>query len=485
MNFSHLTRAWLRPIYYFSQNGVSLAGVALTSSSAITLIAFWFYYMVLPGRPHPYLGVLVFLLLPGVFIIGLILIPIGILLRRRALKAKGEVMREYPQVDFALPGVRRSMGLVGALTFVNFFVIGTASYQGVSYMDSTQFCGLTCHTVMLPEYTAYQNSPHARVECVECHIGPGASWFVKSKLSGLRQVYAVMFHTYSRPIPAPVKYLRPARETCEQCHWPQRFTGDKFQVKVHFQDDEKNTKLTTVLLMKVGGLTWQGTEGIHGRHLETASRIHYISIDPDRTIIPVVDYVSDSGKTITFVSTDIKTTPEQLAKGEHREMDCVDCHNRPTHAFDLPEAGVDRQMATGRISPELPFIKKKAVELLKVNYPDRDTARQKIIQGIEEFYKSSYAQVYATRRALIQQSAEEVANIYLRNVFPDMNVTWGTHPNYLGHMDSPGCFRCHDGSHTSSDGQTIPNDCSTCHSMLASDEENPKILTELGMQGTQ
>ncbi len=481
MSPSQTIRMWFRPIFFFSQNPLSLAGVVLTSSSAITLVAFWFYFMVLPGPPHPYLGILVFLILPGFFVIGLLLIPVGIWLRHRSLKARGELRQEYPQVDLALPGVRRGLGLVGALTFANFFLIGTASYQSVSYMDSTQFCGLTCHTVMAPEYSAYQNSPHSRVECVACHIGPGASWFVRSKLSGLRQVYAVIFHTYSRPIPSPVKYLRPARETCEQCHWPQRFTGDKFLVKQKFQDDEKNTQLTTVLLMKIGGVTWQGREGIHGRHLETASRIHYISIDPDRSIIPVVNYVSDTGKTITFVSTDIKATPEQIAKGEHREMDCVDCHNRPTHAFELPESGVDKQLASGRISPELPFIKKKAVELLKANYPDQQTARQNIIQGLDNFYRTSYPQIYATRRALIQQSAEEVAAIYLRNVFPSMRLTWGSHPNNIGHMDSPGCFRCHDGSHTSADGQTIPNDCSTCHSLLAMEEQNPKVLADLGM----
>jgi formate-dependent nitrite reductase cytochrome c552 subunit len=234
--------------------------------------------------------------------------------------------------------------------------------------------------------------------------------------------------------------------------------------------------------MKVGGVTWQGRVGIHGRHLETGARIHYISIDPERSIIPVVNYVTDDGKTITFVSTDIKTTPEQLAKGEHREMDCVDCHNRPTHAFELPESGVDKQMATGQISPELPFVKKKAVELLKANYSDRDLASQKIIEDLNDFYKANYPEIYRTRRTLVQQSAQQIAAIYLRNVFPSMRLTWGAHPNNLGHNDSPGCFRCHDGSHTSADGQTIPNDCSTCHSLLAMEEENPKILAEAGMQ---
>jgi hypothetical protein len=304
---------------------------------------------------------------------------------------------------------------------------------------------------------------------------------VRSKLSGTRQLFAVAFHTYSTPIPSPVKHLRPARETCEQCHWPQRFTGDKFLVKQKFQDDEKNTRLFTVLLMKVGGVTWQGRVGIHGRHLQGGSRIRYTSIDGEREVIPVVEYEDDSGKKVTFVSSDVKVTPEQQAKAEHRDMDCVDCHNRPTHTFELPEGAVDKQMATGQISPELPFIKKKAVELLKASYPDRDAAHQAIIAGVSDFYKASYAEIYRTRRTLVQQSAEQIAAIYLRNVFPTMKLTWGTHPNHLGHQDTPGCFRCHDGSHTSADGQTIPNDCGTCHSLLAMEEEKPKILSEAGL----
>jgi hypothetical protein len=475
-------RAWLRPIFFLSQNPVSLTGVVLTSSSAITLIAFWFYFVFLPGPPHPYLGILIFLALPVFFVLGLLLIPLGILLRRRALRLRGELFQEYPQVDFSRAVVRRGFWFVAGATCLNFVLIGTASYKSVSYMDSTEFCGETCHTVMIPEFTAYQNSPHSRVNCVECHIGEGADWFVRSKLSGLRQVFAVTFNTYSRPIPSPVKHLRPARETCEQCHWPQRFTGDKFLVSTKFQDDEKNTRLITVLLLKVGGRTWQGHVGIHGRHLETTSRIQYVSIDGQRQVIPQVEYVDDTGKTIKYVSSDVKTTPRQLAQGEHRTMDCVDCHNRPTHTFEMPDSAVDKRMATGNISPELPFIKKRAVELLKADYTDRDAARQRIVGELTEFYKTKYPEIYATRRTLVQQSAEEVATIYMRNVFPSMKLAWGTHPNNLGHTDFPGCFRCHDGSHTSADGQTITNDCSACHNLLAVDDPNPKILQDLGIQ---
>jgi hypothetical protein len=339
---------------------------------------------------------------------------------------------------------------------------------------------------MQPEFTAYQNSPHARVNCVECHIGPGAGWFVKSKLSGVRQVFAVTFKTYSRPIPSPVKYLRPARETCEQCHWPQRFSGDKFIMKTSYQDNEKNTPLTTALVLKIGGRMSQGSIGIHGRHLDAGSRIHYISIDDARQVIPVVYYTNDQAKTIEYVSTEIKATKEQLDKGEKRAMDCIDCHNRPTHAFELPENAMDDRISRGLVSPDLPFIKKKAVELLKADYPDRDSAKSRIIEGLTSFYRASYPDIYNSKRALVEQSTNNVAEIYLRNIFPDMKVGWGVHPNNLGHPigDSgfPGCFRCHDGSHTSADGLTITNDCSACHNLLAVQEENPKVLTDLGMK---
>jgi NapC/NirT cytochrome c family, N-terminal region len=475
-------REWLQPIYFLGQNPVTLTGAVITTSTALTTIGFWFYDIFLPGPPHPYIGLLVYLILPGIFILGLLLIPLGIWLRRRKLRRSGQLPQSFPAIDLHLPVVRRTLEYVAVATVLNLLIIGTASYRGVEYMDSTNFCGKTCHTVMDPEYTAYQNSPHAHVACVECHIGPGAGWFVRSKLSGLRQVVAVTFHTYSRPIPSPVKYLRAARETCEQCHWPQRFTGDKFLVNTSYKDDEKNTPQTDVLLLKIGGRTWQGNVGIHGHHLADNARIRYISTDPERMTIPVVDYTDDQGKTTEFISTDAKATKEQLDKGEHRVMDCVDCHNRPTHAFDLPENAVDKQMSTGHISPELPYIRKKAIEVLKVNYSARDVAQQSIKEELNKFYRTNYPQIYQTRRALVEQAGQEVSAIYLRNIFPDMRLTWGSHPNNLGHNNSPGCFRCHDGSHTSADGQTITNDCSACHQVLASGEENPKVLSDLGMK---
>ncbi len=479
MSPKNTVRNWARLLYFLSQNVISLIGVVLTTSTAITMIAFWIYDFMLQGPPHPYVGILIFLILPGLFVLGLLLIPVGILLRRRKLTGAGELPLAYPEIDLRVPMVRSGLLFIGVATVLNILIFTFASYQGVSYMDTTTFCGQTCHTVMAPEFSAYQNSPHARVNCVECHIGPGAGWFVKSKLSGVRQVFAVTFKTYSRPIPSPVKYLRPARETCEQCHWPQRFSGDKFIVKTSYRDDEKNTAQTTALVVKIGGRTWQGSVGIHGRHLDEGSRIRYISTDEHRQVIPVVYYTDDKGKTVEYVSTDIKVSKEDLAKSEKRVMDCIDCHNRPTHEFELPENAMDNRIWLGRVSAELPFIKKKGVELLKADYPDRETAQKKIVDGITSYYRSNYPDIYNTKRALVEQSANNVAEIYMRNIFPDMKVTWGVHPNNLGHNDYPGCFRCHDGSHTSADGQTITNDCSACHNLLAIQEVNPKILSDL------
>ena len=279
-----------------------------------------------------------------------------------------------------------------------------------------------------------------------------------------------------------MKDLRPARDTCEQCHWPQKFTGDKLLVRTKFTDDEKNTPLTTVLLMKIGGRRGGGGVGIHGRHLDTVERIRYVSTDRRRQVIPRVSYLADDGKEVVYASTELKTTPEQLNAGEHRAMDCMDCHNRPTHAFQLPERAVDEAMAASRISPELPFAKKKSVELLRSEYLDRDTAARKIPASFAEFYRTKYPETYQTHRALVEASGEAVSQIYLRNVFPNMKITWGTYPNNLGHEDFLGCFRCHDGNHKSADGKLISDDCEACHSVLAQEESNPKVLADLGLK---
>jgi hypothetical protein len=475
-------QSWLRPAFYLGQNPISLGGAILTTSAGLTLVTFWAYEILKGGPIHAYTGIVFFLILPGIFGLGLVLMPLGALLRRRKLRRQGKLTQPYPAIDLRRPVLRRAVVLVIFASALNAALMGIASYKGVEHMDSVEFCGQTCHVVMAPEFTAYKGSPHSRVPCVECHIGSGAPWFVRAKISGIRQVFAVAFHTYSRPIPSPVEQLRPARDTCEQCHWPQKFTSDKLLVRRKFSDDEKNTPLTTVLLMKIGGRQGTGGVGIHGRHLDAVERVHYISTDRRRQVIPQVTYLADDGSRVVYASTELKTTPEQLRAGEHRTMDCMDCHNRPTHAFQMPERAVDEAMAATRISPELPFAKKRSVELLRAEYPDRETAARKIPASFTDFYRTTYPDKYQTHRALVEASGQQIAEIYLRNVFPHMKITWGTHPNNIGHEDFLGCFRCHDGNHKSADGKLISDDCEACHKLLAQEESDPKVLADLGLK---
>jgi nitrate/TMAO reductase-like tetraheme cytochrome c subunit len=473
---------WLRPLFYLGHNAVTTLGAVLTTGAAATMLGFWALEVLQLRTVHPYAGMILFLILPAVFASGLFLIPIGVFWQRRRLLARGQLPQAFPRIDLHAASFQRAFTLFVAFTLANVVILSTAAYKGVEHMDSVQFCGLTCHTVMAPEYAAYLGSPHSRIACTECHIGAGAGWFVRSKLSGTRQLFAVALGTYSRPIPSPVKHLRPARETCERCHWPQRFVGDRLLVHIKYAEDEKNTPSTTVLSLKIGGSRLGGGVGIHGRHLDGKSRISYVATDERRQVIPAVTYLDDDGKKVDFVSTELKTTADRLAIGEHREMDCIDCHNRPTHVFELPDRALDRALSEGSISPGLPFVKKKGLELLKAEYADGAAARKGIVDGLVNYYKKEQPEAYASHRALVEAAAQQLVAMYERNVFPEMKVTWGTHPNNIGHEDFLGCFRCHDDNHKASDGRTITQECTACHTILAMDESNPKVLADLGLQ---
>jgi hypothetical protein len=468
-------RGWLAPVVYLSNNWISQIGVVIVTSATVL------WLVMLPSTlrgdvANPYVGILMYLALPAVFIGGLMVIPAGILWQRRRERTSGTMPANFPPLDFQNRELRRLLVFIGVTTFANVLIAGQLSYKAVSYMDSVRFCGETCHTVMQPEFTAYQNSPHSHVECVECHIGPGAGWFVRSKLSGVRQLFAVALHTYSRPIPAPVHNLRPARETCEACHWAERSSGDRLKVISKFADDEPNTATKTVLMMHIGG---GNGAGIHGMHMGPGVRIRYAHSDEKRQTIPWVEYRDAAGKTTAYTASDAKSAmPGNLPV---REMDCIDCHNRPTHSYQLPDAAMDLKLAAGSISPELPFAKKTGMALLKAVYGSRTEAETKIPAAFAAFYREKYPDIYAAKRVEIERSGRGVLAVYQRNIFPEMNVTWGTYANNLGHTDFPGCFRCHDDNHVAAGGQKVTQDCGACHNMLAMEEAAPKVLGELGL----
>lgn len=467
-------RERLSPIIFLSNNLISRIGVVLVTSAAV----FWIFLLpsYLQGEAaSAYLGILLFLALPSGFFLGLALIPIGIVLHRRRLGGTPALTAEFPVLSWSNPSLRRLIIFIGVVTFANVLIGANLTYRATAYMESVQFCGLTCHTVMKPEYTAYQNSPHSRVECVKCHIGPGASWFVKSKLSGLGQVVAVALNNYERPIPVPVANLRPARETCEDCHWPDKFGGDRLRVLTHFDDEGKMTK--SVLLMRIGGGGARGA-GIHTAHVGKGVRIRYAHSDNGRQNIPWIEY-GRGGETREFLAP--KARKEDIAKMNVREMDCMDCHNRPSHSFETPERALDTMMAAGAIAPDLPQVRKTALEILRKNYASTAEAESAIPAAIERFYKEHNAELYSRRQAAVQSAAKAVLAIWSRNVFPEMKITWGTYVNNIGHNDFPGCFRCHDGEHKSPDGKAIEQDCNSCHSLLAMEESSPKVLKELGV----
>jgi hypothetical protein len=349
------------------------------------------------------------------------------------------------------------------LTMVNVIIVSLAAYRGIEFMDSPSFCGEVCHEVMEPEFAAFEDGPHARVSCVRCHIGPGAPWFVRSKLDGVRQVFAVLLDSHSRPIPTPVHNLRPAREVCEQCHWPEKFHGDKIVMKYEYGDDEAVTESATELRIHVGG----GSEklgvatGIHW-HMSVANEVEYIAIDDSRQVIPWVRVRDAAGNVREYV--DESVTPEQLAGGERRLMDCMDCHNRPSHTFSpSAEAAVDMALASGEL-PKLPYVRREAVAALKISHASRESAMEDIGVRLSTFYRSGNGGGEPSE-ADVARVVSVTRNLYARNVFPKMNVTWGTYPNHIGHTTAPGCFRCHDDTKKTKDGRTISMDCSLCHTM--------------------
>ncbi|MGA7857323.1 MAG: NapC/NirT family cytochrome c [Terracidiphilus sp.] len=467
---------WVRPALFFGNNPISLAGGAITTASGVTMIGYWLEQIF--GRPNdnPYLGIIFFLILPGLFVLGLAIIPVGVYVRRKKLQNAGQIPAAFPKVDFNDRIFRHGVDIVLIATIVNLLVVSVASYRGAAYMDSPQFCGQSCH-VMQPEYTAYKIAPHSHVACVDCHIGSGADAYFAAKVNGTKQLLEVSFHRYPTPIPSPVRNLRPARIICEGCHTPARFVGERLLVKSSFADDEKNTETQTVLVLHLGGLDGLShLTGIHGVHL---GHIEYIATDSDRTTIPWVQKQNADGSETVFSSS---PAGSPVPQGERRVMDCIDCHNRAAHPFQTAEEAINQAMSDGPISPDLPFVHKEGLELLQAKYDSQDEARAKIPAQLATFYRSKYPQIMATKANLVDSAGKSLVTLYCQNVFPFMKVTWGTHPNHIGHMSYPGCFRCHDGNHAAKDGTSIPQDCSTCHNLLAVDESKPKVLADLGIQ---
>ena len=449
-------------------NWLSYAGVAI---AVLSFVAFGFlliFQALGAGVQAPYAGLVIFILVPAVLLAGLLLIPVGMFFEWwRRKRNKPPSMDLYPKLDLNDQGDRKAVFFVATVTLFLVFLSVYGSYRAYQYTESVAFCGTLCHREMQPEYVTHDDSPHARVRCVECHVGPGAEWFIRSKEEGIRQVYQVATNTVPRPIPAPIERLRPARAICEQCHWPAVFIGDKEIPTVHFLPDKQNTRWTITLLLKVGGSSrWRPqSPGIHW-HVASHIRVEYIATDQYRQNIPWVRRIDlRTGQTTTF-SVSGGPSQEEIGRSEIRTMDCIDCHNRPTHILRSPSDLLNRSMAAGYIDASLPDVKSVGVTLLDKKYDSGEAALQQIASGMASYYRDHYPDLAREKKPLISAAVSWLQEVYRENSFPYMKVRWDTYADNIGHLDSVGCFRCHDGLHKSSSGEVVGKECTKCHIIL-------------------
>jgi hypothetical protein len=465
------------PSFY---NIITLIGAAV-SGVTFGLILFLILIETMAAQPKPYMGIVTFVILPVFLLLGIAVMIFGIAREHHREKIGKPHSPRLPQIDLNNPRHRTAFVTfsVGGVLLLLFSAFG--SFKAYEYTDSDQFCGETCHTVMEPEYTAYQFSPHAKVGCVQCHIGSGADWFVRAKISGSYQLYAVAVNNYPKPIPTPIENLRPAQETCEQCHWPKHFFSEKLEVNTYYLADERNTKWDIDLLMKVGGGNIEAgpTSGIHW-HMNIAHEVTYKALDRERQVIPWVRSRNPEGVETIYRSTEVDVDDDSLGRAFTRRMDCIDCHNRPTHIYRPPAPSVNHLMSLGWISPSLPSIKSVSVEALEGEYSTKPGALDTIGLKMEEYYRENHPEVLSTMRTELDSAIGEVRKIYRRNYFPEMRTDWKKFPDNIGHLYYNGCFRCHDGKHQTAEGKVLSKDCNTCHTILAQKFENDSLRMSLG-----
>lgn len=442
------------------ENWISMLGIFLGTCAFATGTFLLILELVRPSH-HAYMGILTYLVAPTLLAGSLALIVFGMLITRRKMKRSGGVLPKPPVIDLGNRRTVRRLAILWAGVSVFLVVSAVATYHTFHFTESVEFCGTICHEVMKPEYVAFKESPHANTTCAKCHIGPGAGWFVKSKLSGLYQVYSVMFNKFDRPIATPVHSLRPAKQTCQNCHWPEKFFGAVLRTWTYFLPDEENSPWTIKMLLNIGGGNPEHgkIKGIHW-HMEGVNTIEYVATDEKRLVIPWVRAIDQDGNETIYRTEeqDEAITDEVAATMATRTMDCIDCHNRPTHQYRSPNEALDMALLAGTVDASMPEIKYKAGEWLADDYATETQALDTIERELRETYAS---------HAGLESAITTIQNIYSKNFFPEMKVRWDQYPDHIGHKITPGCFRCHDGKHVSDTGERIRHDCAICHTILA------------------
>jgi len=439
------------------------------------------------GEENPYLSLATFLVAPAVVILGLVCYAVAAWLQVRAAHRAGEKVHLTLRIDTSDPLYMRNLWLFLGISAVLLVITGYGGTRAYETMESVTFCGETCHEVMSPQFVTYQSSPHARVACVECHIGPGATFWVRSKIDGLRQVWRVATDSFERPIPTPVHNLRPAQATCEGCHWPKQFYGSKLVSRTYFRSDEANSPWSIQLLLKIGGDNPRvpGQGGIHW-HMLGDNVVEYEAADPKRQIINWVKVTNGEGKTTVYRNQEAETEsgPDAPA-GEVRRFDCLDCHNRPSHIFLPPAVSLNLALRAGKIPQQLPYVRKVGLELLNAEYADRNEAHQAISDGLHDYYTAEYPDVANSKSGEIEQATAALGDIYDHNFFPKMKTDYRARANNLSHFVNDGCFRCHNDSMVDDNGRSVSHECSTCHLIVAQGPSESVDKLETSLSGLE
>ncbi|MBI2967812.1 MAG: NapC/NirT family cytochrome c [Bacteroidetes bacterium] len=456
----------LLPASFF--NPISILGgiVAL-----IAWIAFLFLVILTKslGEYNVYMEIFTYLIVPVFLIVGLLLIAIGMMIRKRLQRKGIEGLDKKNIFIFNLNEVKTRNSLIIFISVTVIFIISTVvgSYEAFHYTESNEFCGKLCHKVMTPEYSTYQLSPHARVPCVECHIGEGVNWFVKSKISGVRQVFHYISSTFPMPIETPLISLRPAKETCEKCHWPQKFYTHKLNHFKYFLRDSANTEWDLVLKMKIGPShqSFKTSEGIHW-HINPDVEIQYKASEQRDSVFWVKYSNKKTGTETIFQDEEMIKSDSELAVMQTRTMDCMDCHNRPSHEYRSPYFYINNLFVSGKIPSSVPWLKRVGMIALKPKYSTVDSAVLGIKNKILTTYQNKYPEVLRKHKEEIDSAAAVITLAYLENTFPEMKISFREYPRHIGHFESDGCFRCHNGRYKSDKGKEISKDCYNCHTIV-------------------
>lgn len=456
---------------YF-RNWISWCGLVLAAAAAFAFLLLVAIDTISAHR-NPYVGILAFVVAPGFFISGIGLALIGAFFERRRERRAAQVARpRVITIDLSRPRDRRILFVFVAASVAFLFITALGSYQTYQYTESVGFCGQKCHVPMEPEFVTAAHAAHANLECVACHVGPGPGAYVKAKLNGTKQLVMTMANTFPRPIYVTKKNPRPTQLICEECHWPQRYVGNVDRTYQHYLSDEKNTPYAVRLLLNVGGgdPTNGPPGGIHF-HMNIANKIEYIATDEQLTTIPWVRMTDAKGVVTEYRTDDFKDDP---SAHEIRRMDCMDCHSRPAHNVHTPNEAVDLALATGRLDPKIPWVKAKVVAALVKPYNTKAEAEDGITASLREAYPNS---------TQANPIIAETKAIYRANFFPEMKTDWRTHPDFIGHKTWNGCFRCHDGKHTTADskGSIQASDCRSCHLILA--QGNGEQMKQINAEG--